>query len=250
LKAVDPEIDVVGGVVEGFDEKWIDEFGRAGGFDFVDAFSVHPYVLQARLGPESSISRLDAMTRVVQRYAGKRRVPMLVTEIGWVDKEGGTGITESLAAHYLMRFMLLARAREEVEGVWWYVLTNRSTDRDKDIANFGLVRHDLTPKEGYYAFQAIGRLFEGLASATETRLPGNIHVVKGRYDSGGCFTAAWLATNDPREQRQVVVRAEGREATFWPRKDGVELKSGDQKVRVGSEPIIWRSCADVLPEIQ
>jgi hypothetical protein len=43
IKSANPAATVIGGVVNGVDQKWVDAFGRAGGFSYLDAFSVHPY---------------------------------------------------------------------------------------------------------------------------------------------------------------------------------------------------------------
>ena len=45
IKAANPAATVVGGVVSWTDQVWLDAFAKAGGLDYVDAFSVHPYVL-------------------------------------------------------------------------------------------------------------------------------------------------------------------------------------------------------------
>ena len=43
IKRANPDAVVIGGVMNGFDLDWVDAFGRADGFSYLDAFSLHPY---------------------------------------------------------------------------------------------------------------------------------------------------------------------------------------------------------------
>jgi hypothetical protein len=66
-------------------------------------------------------------------------VPVYVTEAGWPVYSGGNGVTEQQAADYLQRFMLLAKARPWIAGVWWYDLFDDGDNAANTEHRFGLI---------------------------------------------------------------------------------------------------------------
>jgi polysaccharide biosynthesis protein PslG len=69
IKTANPAATVIGGVVNGVDQKWIDSFGRAGGFSYLDAFSVHPYEFWYGKAPAAP-TNVRAAARDAVRTAG------------------------------------------------------------------------------------------------------------------------------------------------------------------------------------
>jgi hypothetical protein len=141
VKAENPSATVIGGAFAGYDYKWIEAFARAGGFRSLDGFSAHPYVFaEGKKGtPDSAIRHLDALKALIDRLATGRKLRVYVTEAGWPVYDGTNGVTEQQSADYLRQFLLLAKARPWIAGVWWYDLFD-----DGDVAanaehRFGLI---------------------------------------------------------------------------------------------------------------
>lgn len=170
IKAENPSATVIGGAFAGYDYKWIDAFARAGGFSSLDGFSIHPYVFsEGRSGtPESAMKHLDELKSRVDQLAPGRSVRIYVTEAGWPSHAGEKGVTEETVATYLQRFMLLARARPWIAGVWWYDLFDDGSDAQNKEHRFGLLSQDGAPKP---AFRAIATLKPLLASPSKDSPP-------------------------------------------------------------------------------
>ncbi|MEJ0039308.1 MAG: hypothetical protein WDO68_25180 [Gammaproteobacteria bacterium] len=154
VKAESPTATVLGGAFAGYDYKWIEAFGRAGGFNSLDGFSAHPYVFaEGKKGtPESAIRHLDELKAVIDRLAPGRNVRVYVTETGWPVYSGVNGVTEPQAADYLQRFMLLAKSRGWIAGVWWYDLFDDGDEAENTEHRFGLIDRAGTKRP---AFQAL-----------------------------------------------------------------------------------------------
>lgn len=153
VKAENPAATVIGGAFAGFDYKWIDAFARAGGFSSLDGFSIHPYVFSggAKGTPEASIQRVDELNARIRTLAPGKTVPIYVTEIGWPVHEGSNGVSAETTALYLKRFVLLAKARPWIAGVWWYDLFDDGDDAQNKEHRFGLLTKDGAPRPAFRA---------------------------------------------------------------------------------------------------
>lgn len=141
VKAENPGATVIGGAFAGYDYKWIEAFGRAGGFASLDGFSSHPYVFaEGKKGtPDSAIRHLDELKALIDRLAPGRNVRVYVTEAGWPVHTGANGVTEQQQSDYLQQFLLLAKSRPWIAGVWWYDLFDDGDDASDKEHRFGLI---------------------------------------------------------------------------------------------------------------
>ena len=158
VKAENSAATVIGGAFAGYDYKWIEAFARAGGFGSLDGFSTHPYVFaegKAKGTPESAIRHLDELKALIGKLAPGRDVRIYVTEAGWPVYSGVNGVTEQQSASYLRQFMLLAKARPWIAGVWWYDLFDDGDDAANTEHRFGLIDHAGAKRP---AFQALAKV--------------------------------------------------------------------------------------------
>jgi hypothetical protein len=157
VKAENPKAIVIGGAFAGYDYKWIEAFGRAGGFESLDAFSAHPYVFaEGRSGtPESAIRHLEELKALLDRLAPGRNFSIFVTEAGWPVHAGKHGVTEQTSADYLQRFMLLAKERRWIAGVWWYDLFDDGDDNANKEHRFGLITRSGAKRPAFRAVAAV-----------------------------------------------------------------------------------------------
>jgi hypothetical protein len=191
VKRANPLATVVGGATAGIDLKWIRQFIAAGGLKHLDAFSVHSYTLyQYRNNPEGAIFGLDKLRGILAAASPQREIPVYVTEMGWPTNKGKFGVAEQDAAKYLVRFMMLARSRPWLKGVWWYDLID---DGDSDTASeqrFGLVRRNIQPKPAYLAAQRISSLLLVDSPIQSSRAKSGAYFVSG-IDKNGRWAMAW-----------------------------------------------------------
>lgn len=198
VKAENPSATVIGGAFAGYDYKWIEAFGRAGGLNSLDGFSIHPYVfsegpatpraptaLDVTAGidrvfswfvrdaiadtparpmpgtPESAMKHLDELKARIDTLAPGRTVRVYITEAGWPAHSGAHGVSEETAAEYLQKFMMLAKSRPWIAGVWWYDLFDDGDDSRNKEHRFGLIARDGRRKP---AFDALAGIQSQLAS--------------------------------------------------------------------------------------
>jgi hypothetical protein len=239
IKVENPSATVIGGAFAGYDYKWIDAFGHAGGFNSLDGFSIHPYVFsegqrvpQAPTGlgvvtglahmqlavcardaradtpfkpspgtPESAIKKLDDLKARIDLLAPGKNVRLYITEEGWPVHTGPHGVSDETAAAYLQRFMLLAKSRTWIAGVWWYDLFDDGDDAENKEHRFGLLAKDGTPKPAFQALVDIQSLLAAPSRPTvQTDADGRVTVTAQRAD-GKRASASWSA---PGEQRMQV----------------------------------------------
>jgi hypothetical protein len=157
VKAENPGASVIGGGFAGYDYKWIEAFGRAGGFTALDGFSTHPYVFaEGKKGtPDSAIHHLDELKKLLDRLAPGRNVRVYVTEAGWPVHTGANGVTEQQQADYLQQFMLLAKSRPWIAGVWWYDLFDDGDDASDKEHRFGLIDRAGVKRPAFQALSGV-----------------------------------------------------------------------------------------------
>ena len=157
IKGENPLALVIGGAFAGYDYKWIEAFARAGGFASLDAFSTHPYVFAAGKSgtPEAAIRHLDELKALIDRLAPERNVRVYVTEAGWPVDSGPNGVAEAVAADYLARFMLLAKSRSWIAGVWWYDLFDDGDDASNKEHRFGLISRAGVKRPAFHALEEV-----------------------------------------------------------------------------------------------
>lgn len=141
---------------------------NAGGRDYQNSFSVHPYMdphdpehgYPATGAPVPRVNvpaiwpYLNALATSNPNAGNPGGGPLNVwiTEIGW-STDGD--ITEMQQAAYLVRTYLLAVRHgspdNRIKTIFWYDLQDDGTDPSNKEHNFGLIRADYSPKPAYVA---------------------------------------------------------------------------------------------------
>jgi hypothetical protein len=219
VKQADPSVTVIGGVLSWTDPVWLQQFAQAGGFSYLDAFSVHTYNFNSTVPPgshehvretlaggsfapfkgtpEAAIGNLDAFKAKLDSLAGGKSVPIFVSEMGWPTFSGKEGVSEQHAAVYAQRFLLLARARPWLAGVWWYDLVDDGGSRTYSQDNFGLLHGDHSPKPAYEAIRNVVDIVTSTKPVSVSTNADGVTVATGYRPSGEQVKISWLATNDP-----------------------------------------------------
>jgi len=113
--------------------------------------TVHPY--RGYLSDSGFVKELREAAALV----GNR--PVWITEMGWSTQIGGK--SERQQARLLARCYLGALASGACQNVSWYDFRCDGNDPFYNEHNFGVLRHDLSPKAGYRALATICRTFVG-----------------------------------------------------------------------------------------
>jgi hypothetical protein len=196
LNRVDPKVTVIGGVVSGNGMRngWMEGACKSGLLDSLDAFSFHPYCYGAPGGerrPEIGLMKRISQNYEIMRRYQKRDIPVYLTEIGWPTYEGPYHSSPRDEAWFLARSYLMARTLPFVKGMWWYDFSDDGLDQNDPEANFGMVRHDLTPKPAYFAMRDVCRLFAEAEYRGELEASPNIRIMKFSRVSGETLWVVW-----------------------------------------------------------
>jgi hypothetical protein len=158
LAAPNAKVLAVGGEID--DWAWIKRFVDAGGLDYTDGLAFHFYwdsVNKKDRSPEWALQLLDHiqlhLKSLVSLKTGKSKaeiddIPLYITEVGISTYEGGNYFGEqgqTRAASELVRFLLMARSRSYVKGIWIHSLKDRIDSIPKE-RNFGLFTIARDPK--------------------------------------------------------------------------------------------------------
>lgn len=196
IKQANPDAKVVGGATAGVDLKWVRDFIKADGLRYLDVLSIHSYTLfQLNTNPEVAIRGLDKLRAILDKASPDRKIPIYITEMGWPTSTGKHGVSERDAAKYLARFMVLARSRPWIEGVWWYDLIDDG-DSDKSMEHrYGLVTRKQRLKPAYRAAQLVVPLVLPTGPVTSYRTESGKYVVSGSDTNGRWFLGWALEPN-------------------------------------------------------
>jgi hypothetical protein len=135
VKADHPETLIVGPSIARTDDVFLTELYQAGGLDYLDAVSWHPYDYGPGIGPEFLEASLQNQVAKMKEYNNGVAKPIWITELGWST----AGYTEQEQADNLVRAQAISLANG-VERFYWYDLVNDETDPTHHEGNFGLVR--------------------------------------------------------------------------------------------------------------
>ncbi|SDE70024.1 Glycosyl hydrolase catalytic core [Paenibacillus sp. UNCCL117] len=165
IKAVNPDAVVIGGVTSGADAGWISRVLAAGGYDDMDAVSVHPYTYPINPDDGGFVASLQSIKNLFQTYGPAK--PIWVTEIGWPTSESLTrGVNELTSGANVVKTYTLALGSGLADKVFWYDFKNDPKPPTSLEGHFGLVRgeHEGTTwsaKENYVAYRALTNMLAG-----------------------------------------------------------------------------------------
>lgn len=202
VKPLHPDITIVAGGLAGYSATWWDEYFAAGGVNYADAFSYHPYN-EPPFRLNDLATNLTTKIKANNNGVGK---PIFLSEIGWSITDSQTGnaakvTTEAQQADRVIYSFVAPQASPEIVGVNWYNAINYgSTDGEY---NFGLFRRSDTnilgyqPKPSAIAFYVMRKQLDGYTfSHTEMLTPN---------------ARSYVFTNTAGDIQQVVWRTD----TFW-----------------------------------
>ncbi len=175
VRRIDPKARLLAGAVttQGIKAGFADRLVAGGLMKVVDGLSLHPYVHCEKTGggntPESWIRWLRDVSAHLDSIAGQP-VPLYLTEMGWHSTANlhPCGIDEATQAAWLARAYLLAKTLPAVKGLWWYDLANDGSDPAEQEHNFGLLRHNLSPKPAYEALKRLSPVLSGYQYIPDT----------------------------------------------------------------------------------
>lgn len=165
VKAVRPDVTVIGGAAFMADTHWFTEVFKDGGLAYMDAVSDHPYTSFYLTSPEVQGLEGDMqnLRHLIQLYNHGQDKPLWLTELGWTTST--YHVSEQTQASYLVRGTVLSLAAG-AQKIFWYDLLNDGTNTSAVQQNFGLLyqldaQGLYTPKLAYAAYAVLARQLSG-----------------------------------------------------------------------------------------
>lgn len=203
IKTLDPTAKVVGvalaGGYNGDAKKFIQEVLDAGGGNYMDIVSVHPY--SHNNTPEEKLNYdLSSFKKLLTDANVKK--PIWLSEYGYYTIDGG--YSEETQGQYFIRGAALydSWCKDNADDISnidyngkyiWYELQDGGTDSTYSENRFGLIDTDYKPKESYYAAAAFNKFTSGMRF-DELKINGNNYVAIYKSTDGKRNTAVlWNA---------------------------------------------------------
>ncbi|MDZ7587047.1 MAG: glycosyl hydrolase, partial [Patescibacteria group bacterium] len=181
IKSIDPSARVGSGGTTYIDGNYISRFLDNGGWEHLDAISVHYY---PGVGPESDPNNKlrDELSKLVYnimipRGGGKE---VWITEMGWQSGDIGA----EAQGQAISRAVILARTINEVGKIMIYNL------RDESGNSYGLMTNNFTPKPAYNYYKKTIE-FLGTKRISQWFDLDNDSKFYIFSDAGGAVAAAW-----------------------------------------------------------
>ncbi len=211
-KQVDPEAQIIGiggaGVGGGMSTWYIDKVLDAGGWQYMDGFSQHPYVSpnSPDLGygtelPTCSLHMAlqrgkSVIDRITRAHPELEPLDSYLTEFGFTTCTTERGQDERTQAAVVMRTYLIAMRYPHLKGLYYYDFLCDGTDEGNLEHNFGLIRYDFSPKPSFLAYATAARLLKGrqfVKQIPTAEKQVQIYVFK---DASGYTLAVWSTESE------------------------------------------------------
>lgn len=161
-KEIDPRCTIIGGAIAGIDLSYLSWFFLAGGAQWMDVLSIHPYSSPCPWETSNVPSQLGVLQEMMNTM--QIDVPLWVTEVGYPTR-GENSIQPEEQAYLLVRTYLSLFAAG-IQRVFWYEFCDNGPDLANALQNMGLVTNDqvetpFSPKPAYFALKTMTGILNG-----------------------------------------------------------------------------------------
>lgn len=177
IRAADPSARIVLGGLSGTDTDYLELLLPLLDDGAVDIIAVHPYRHvddDFNYAPEQTVSGLNTLMTdlrtlhsVLERHQFDGNV--WLTEVGW--STAAEGLSRKKQAQFLTRLYAIALSQPRVKKVFWYALSDTSTDTSIHDAHFGLLTKTYARKKSFRAFAFMAQRLPGYRFR-EVQIPG------------------------------------------------------------------------------
>lgn len=193
VKAVDPDLPVIGPAVANLNTDWLENTFRLGALDYLDGIVLHPYSYPVSAEAlDETLTRIDALVR---EYNDGESIPLWITEHGWPTGTNARAVDEQTQAANIAKSAVIT-ALHDVERYYVYDLVNDGVDAGDTEQNFGLLHaaNDplgaYTPKPAFVSYSTAADILAGAHSATRDTSIADLWNV-GFETPGGAVRALW-----------------------------------------------------------
>ena len=153
IKQGNPNAFVCGLSLSGLDEAFLWKVLDEGGYDFMDAISLHPYCHPKTPEEAEIFEKMEAIHERLAQYGSKKK-DIWITEVGWPTNESG-GISEYEQAVRIARTYLNALTIPFIKTVFIYWFGPDGQDREWAEDRFGIIHQDWSPKPAFQVYKTL-----------------------------------------------------------------------------------------------
>lgn len=217
IHSANPEAKVLGLNMAFCDVLWAEKILKAVPYDCFDIACFHPY--RPPCSPEepfdfweldqyvkswhrgdltpdyplvhmSFLEQTEELVKLMSQFGEPK--PAWITEICWNSHIHPYGTSELRQADLLVRFYVLSMASPRIEKVFWWTLKDTGTRQFDQADMVGIIRADLTPKYGFYAYGWMTRMLESKRWIRNDSFGPDVYaVVFAGADSDETVIVAW-----------------------------------------------------------
>ncbi len=148
----------------GADADMLKQVLEAGGYDYMDGVSIHPYDWQGTYRHEVQINAVSKIHDLLIEYGGDK--PVIYSEMGWTSADCTTGVGRKNQAIYAVQVVFIAKAHNLADEIYWYDLQDDGAMNESQEHKFGLTEYEfgddpLAAKESFLAVAAMNRFMAG-----------------------------------------------------------------------------------------
>lgn len=233
IKRADPSGLVIGGATSQIPFEWLEDCFKKGLLKWIDVLSVHPYRSQP---PETVAEDYAKLRGLVAQYCPTgKQMPIISGEWGYSNLNWDrTRLSEQAQAEYLAR-MFLINLHQGINVSIWYDWKNDGTDPNEREHQFGVVRHNCTPKAAYLAAKVLSSTLSGYRVKERLDL-GDDNDFALRLTNGQSEAIAFWTTAD---KHKVTLPIEPTEVTLvglYGGKVAIHWKSQKLRLRASHSP--------------
>lgn len=219
IQNVAPEAEIIGGVVAGAPETWIEDvIYNSQIFNNLKNFSFHLYPLINNEFVKPLNYDFDRYFNSIHKLIGNKSI--WLTEFGWSTHEGTSskykGVSEQEAAAYIVQFYMWALANQNnynIKNICLYTLMNTGNTITYPQHNFGLVYHynasiPYAPKAGFSASNAMSYFVSQMKTmpTKSTNSTENLTIYQCNSNNNKVMQVIWA--NNEQEQTYTITNAQ------------------------------------------
>jgi len=152
IKAVNPDVKVVGAEVSGWGTSYIMDMLNLGAYDYMDAVGIHPYIYPNSPEASNVIGSLEEIAGLTAEFSKDNKpLPIWCDEYGYFTSGSDntySPVTEEEQAVYMTRYTAMMAASGLVEMAMPYVAYDMYDNYELSEGNYGIMRHPNSDKGG------------------------------------------------------------------------------------------------------
>ena len=245
IKDVNPEATVVGLSMGGVQPSWAKRVFDAGGYDYLDAVSLHPYEYTNVFDEEKLINSINSIKDLMKEHSGENSIkPIWITEIGFSTYNGNTGFSENAQAKNTVLSYAVTKAYDLADKYIQYQLCDRDDLTNKESC-WGILRKTKSQK---YVSSGAKPCYLAVA-ALNSFIGGNTEY-KGIVTSGRYY--AFNFYNSKRNKNVMLIQSyQGEKNVKYNlgcNTVDVYDMYGNKTKRLYSDNGIYEFCVDEIPQ--